>query len=75
MDLESEHRRVREFLMGKQILRCIRVACGGLLATTGEEVTRLICEKCGQNYVMIMHLEPVSPREPPKALPGGDRAE
>lgn len=54
--------------------RCIRPECGGLLAMSGQGVSRFVCQKCNQHYVVHLYYEPVDSKEPLKALPG-DRAE
>lgn len=55
------------------VVRCTRPDCGGFLGASGQEVVRYVCQKCGQNYIVVVHLQPVSPKEYPKKL--GERAE
>lgn len=50
-------------------MRCILGGCGGMLGVSGQEVTRLICEKCGQNYQFRIILEPIPPKNPEHLLP------
>jgi predicted nucleic acid-binding Zn-ribbon protein len=51
------------------LMRC--TACGGLIGSSGQEVTRLVCTKCGQNYNLVMSLQPIPPKEETqKLLPG-----
>jgi predicted RNA-binding Zn-ribbon protein involved in translation (DUF1610 family) len=59
------------------VMRCTREGCGGLLEASGQEVTRLVCPKCGQNYLYQVQvlLVPVAEREPEKLLPPVDRAQ
>ena len=51
------------------VLRCIREGCGGSLGSSGQEVTRLVCVVCGQNYQVRVVLHPVEPDKPELALP------
>jgi len=46
------------------LMRCTQSECGGTLGASGQEVTRLICQKCGQNYQMVAYLKPVDPIAP-----------
>jgi predicted nucleic acid-binding Zn-ribbon protein len=41
------------------LMRCI--SCSGQLGPSGQEVYRMICMKCGQNYFVRLVLEPVPP--------------
>lgn len=52
------------------------MACSGLLGPSGQEVYRMVCMNCGQNYIARLVLDPVPPlsREAP-ALPEKSRAE
>lgn len=58
----------------QSLMRCI--ACSGHLGPSGQEVYRMICTKCGQNYIVRLLIDPVAPlvREVP-ALLGPDRVE
>lgn len=47
------------------VLKCLR--CRGQLAKSGKEPTRLVCEKCGQEYHAVLHLQPIDPK--PESLP------
>lgn len=47
--------------------------CRGRLQASGLEPQRLICEKCGQNYMFVLQLVPVEPARP-LMLPEGDDA-
>jgi len=40
-------------------LRCTH--CRGLLAASGQEPYRVICDKCGQNFFVVLRVEPVDP--------------
>ncbi len=51
------------------VMRCIREGCGGSLGSSGQEVTRLVCIECGQNYQVRVVLFPVEPDTPELALP------
>ena len=50
-------------------MRCTRSGCGGTLGASGQEVTRLICIKCGQNYQLCVFLNPIEPKKSELALP------
>jgi hypothetical protein len=50
-------------------MRCIREGCGGSLGSSGQEVTRLVCVECGQNYQVRVVLYPVEPDKPELSLP------
>jgi predicted nucleic acid-binding Zn-ribbon protein len=58
------------------MMRCTRTGCGGVLGQSGQEVFRMICGQCGQNYFVRLVLEPVEPKQntQPNILPVG-RAE
>lgn len=56
------------------LMRCTQTGCKGTLGPTGQEVFRLCCALCGQNYFVRLVLEPVKPADRPLALPVG-RAE
>lgn len=51
------------------VMRCTREGCGGTLGSSGQEVTRLICVKCGQNYRACVFLEPIDPKTYEQSLP------
>lgn len=51
------------------VMRCTRDGCGGSLGSSGQEVTRLVCVKCGQNYQVRVVLHPVEPDKPESLLP------
>lgn len=51
------------------VMRCIREGCGGLLGSSGQEVTRLVCLKCDQNYQVRVVLLPVESNKPELILP------
>jgi len=53
------------------VMRCIRIGCAGMLGASGQEVTRLVCQQCGQNYQVRVLLEPIPPKEPDRLLPQG----
>ncbi len=42
--------------------------CKGLLQRSGNEPTRHICQKCGQNYYAVLQFVPTSPIVRPLAL-------
>lgn len=44
-------------------MRCLR--CRGRLVRSGQEVYRVECDKCGQNYFMAMQLVEVDSKRPP----------
>jgi tRNA(Ile2) C34 agmatinyltransferase TiaS len=50
------------------VMRCIIESCGGSLGSSGKEVTRLECSKCGQNYQVCVYLKPID-NKPELALP------
>lgn len=58
---------------GLGVNRCTQVGCGGHLGASGQEVTRLICDKCGQNYQLLVMLQPVPPKEPERLLESGEQ--
>jgi len=43
-------------------MRCLR--CKGSVLASGSDPTRHTCEDCGQNYRMVLRLEPVDPPRP-----------
>ena len=51
------------------VMRCTREGCGGTLGSSGQEVTRLACVKCGQNYRVCVFLEPIDPKTYEQSLP------
>lgn len=51
------------------VLRCTCEGCGGSLGSSGQEVTRLVCIKCGQNYQVRVVLHPIESDKPELALP------
>jgi len=51
------------------VMRCIREGCGGTLGSSGQEVTRLVCVKCGQNYRVCVFLDPIDPKKYELSLP------
>jgi hypothetical protein len=51
------------------VMRCIREGCGGTLGSSGQEVTRLVCVKCNQNYRICVFLEPIGPKKNELSLP------
>lgn len=57
---------------GSGYMRCIRPECGGTLGQSGQEVYRMVCGHCGQNYFVRLVIEPVAPKETPNLLPGSD---
>jgi predicted nucleic acid-binding Zn-ribbon protein len=54
------------------LMLCLK--CAGHLIPSGQEVYRLVCDKCGQNYFVRLTIEPVPPKAP-LALPDKPRAE
>jgi hypothetical protein len=54
---------------GLGVMRCIREGCGGTLGSSGQEVTRLVCTKCDQNYRVCVLLEPIDPNKNELSLP------
>jgi len=50
-------------------MRCTRSGCTGTLGASGQEVTRLVCAKCGQNYQLVVFLKPIPPKESENLLP------
>jgi hypothetical protein len=57
------------------VMRCTREGCGGSLGSSGQEVTRLVCVKCGQNYQVRVALYPIEVDKPELILPAPeDRA-
>jgi hypothetical protein len=48
--------------------RCTSNGCHGHLGASGQEVTRLICDQCGQNYQVVIYLKPVPPKKGPILL-------
>lgn len=57
------------------MMRCIRTGCTGMLGPSGQEAYRLICGKCGQNYLVKLTVEPVEPKQIPHILPPVGRVE
>jgi hypothetical protein len=51
------------------VMRCTREGCGGNLGSSGQEVTQLVCTKCGQNYQVRIFLCPVEVNKPELTLP------
>lgn len=51
------------------VMRCTREGCGGTLGSSGQEVTRLVCVKCGQNYRVCVFLEPIDSKTYEQSLP------
>lgn len=51
------------------VMRCTQEGCGGTLGSSGQEVTRLVCTKCSQNYRVCVFLEPVDPKVYEQSLP------
>lgn len=51
------------------MMRCTRSGCTGTLGQSGQEVYRMICPVCGQNYFVRLVLEPVEPKQAPLLLP------
>ena len=58
--------------MTESLMLCLR--CRGHLAPSGQEPHRFVCEKCGQNFLVVMSLVPVDPVRLP-ALPEAADAE
>ncbi len=58
------------------MMRCTRSGCSGVLGPSGQEVFRMICGSCGQNYFVRLVVEPVEAKSTPlpNILPVG-RAE
>jgi hypothetical protein len=50
------------------ISRYISNGCHGYLEPSGQEVTRLICNSCGQNYNVVVYLKPIPPKEDSRFL-------
>jgi transposase-like protein len=48
--------------------RCTAPECAGLLGMSGQGVSRFVCKKCGQQYMLTLYFERVESREP-LALP------
>lgn len=44
------------------LMRCTRTGCVGVLGQSGQEVFRMICGQCGQNYFVRLVIEPVEPK-------------
>jgi DNA-directed RNA polymerase subunit M/transcription elongation factor TFIIS len=42
------------------MMKCLCDGCNGNIEMSGQEVTRFICSRCGQNYQLRVLLEPVS---------------
>lgn len=53
------------------MMRCTRTGCAGVLGQSGQEVFRMICGQCGQNYFVRLVIEPVEPKSAPNILPVG----
>jgi hypothetical protein len=51
------------------VMRCTREGCGGHLGSSGQEATRLVCVKCGQNYRVCVFLDPIDPKKYDLSLP------
>jgi len=57
------------------LMRCTQTGCGGVLGQSGQEVFRMVCGFCGQNYFVRLVLEPVDPKPASNLLPPVGRAE
>ena len=48
------------------ILRCLR--CRNHLSKSGKEPSRLVCERCGQEYHAVLQLIPIDPKPEERLL-------
>lgn len=55
------------------LMRCTKDRA--FLVPSGQEPHRMVCEACGQNYLVVMQLVPVEPlrRVPLPELPSAER--
>lgn len=62
-------------MVDSSVMHCLW--CKGFLVASGVEPHRYICERCSQNYHLVMQLVPVEPLRQPVllGLPEPHRAE